>query len=170
MKPELKEILQAAKSKRKEINRYLKKLKQRPPKDLDKQFHEQHSAAFEKIDCLDCANCCKTTSPIFYDKDVDRMAAFFKMKAADFYDKYLKTDEDGDQVLKSSPCPFLLEDNKCLAYEARPKACREYPHTDRKRMHQVLDLTAKNTRVCPAVAEIVDKLMQVQKKSDRSRI
>lgn len=159
MKEELQAKIALAKSNRKGINRFLKKMKQRPPKDLDKQFQVQHDIAFEKIDCLDCANCCKTTSPIFYDKDVDRMAAFFKMKAADFYDKYLKTDEDGDQVLKSSPCPFLLADNKCMAYEARPKACREYPHTNRKRMYQLLELTAKNTRVCPAVAEIVSKMM-----------
>jgi len=81
------------------------------------------------------------------------------MKAADFFDQYLKVDEDGDQVLQSSPCPFLMEDNKCTAYAARPKACREYPHTNRKRMHQILDLTAKNTRVCPAVSQIVDSLM-----------
>jgi len=87
------------------------------------------------------------------------MAAHFKMKAADFFDQYLKVDEDGDQVLQSSPCPFLMEDNKCTAYAARPKACREYPHTNRKRMHQILDLTAKNTRVCPAVSRIVDSLM-----------
>ncbi len=31
-----------------------------------------------------------------------------------------------------SPCPFLGDDNYCSVYEARPKACREYPHTDRK--------------------------------------
>tara|TARA_R110002072_G_scaffold45344_1_gene126231 strand:+ start:2341 stop:2832 length:492 start_codon:yes stop_codon:yes gene_type:complete len=158
MKAELKALLNRSKSRRKEINHFFSKLKLRPPKDLDLQFHELHDAAFQKIDCLDCANCCKTTSPIFYDKDVERMAAHFKMKAADFYSSYLKTDEDGDQVLKSSPCPFLLEDNKCSAYEARPKACREYPHTNRKRMHQILDLTAKNTRVCPAVAMIVEQM------------
>jgi len=158
MKKELKELLEKSKGNRKEINRFVKKLKQRPPKNLDDQFHELHDSAFEKIDCLDCANCCKTTSPIFYDKDVERMATFFKMKASKFYEQYLMTDEDGDQVLKGSPCPFLLEDNKCMAYEARPKACREYPHTNRKKMHQILDLTAKNTRVCPAVADILDRL------------
>ncbi len=158
MKEELKLLIEKAKSNRKQINRYLKKLEKRPPKDLDNKFHELHQEAFQRIDCLDCANCCKTTSPIFYDKDVERMAAYFKMKAADFFTKYLKIDEDGDQVLQSSPCPFLMEDHKCMAYESRPKACREFPHTNRKRMHQILDLTAKNTRVCPAVADIVDKL------------
>ncbi|MEQ8909290.1 MAG: YkgJ family cysteine cluster protein [Vicingaceae bacterium] len=158
MKAELKKHLNVAKGKRKEYNKFFRKLKQRPPKDLDQQFHVLHEEAFEEIDCLDCANCCKTTSPIFYDKDVERMAAHFKIKPAEFFDQYLRIDEDGDQVLKSSPCPFLMEDNKCMAYESRPKACREYPHTNRKRMHQILDLTAKNTRVCPAVAKMVEKM------------
>lgn len=158
MKTELNQKITEAKSKRKENNKFLKKLKQRPPKDLDDRFRALHEEVFEEIDCLDCANCCRTTSPIFNDKDVERMAAHFKLKAADFFDRYLRIDEDGDQVLKASPCPFLLDDNKCMAYDSRPKACREYPHTNRKRMHQILSLTAKNTRICPAVAEIVERM------------
>ncbi len=158
MKKELKERLDQAKANRKEINKFMKRLKQRPPKNLDQQFQELHDDAFEKIDCLDCANCCKTTSPIFYDKDVERMASHFRMKASSFFDQYLRIDEDGDQVLKGSPCPFLLDDNKCMAYDSRPKACREFPHTNRKRMHQILELTAKNTRVCPAVAMVIERM------------
>ncbi len=158
MKEEYQQLINNAKSKRKEINKVLKKLKQRPPKNLDQIFQQQHEEVFEEIDCLACANCCKTTSPIFYDKDVERMASHFRMKPAEFFENYLRIDEDGDQVLKSSPCPFLLEDNKCMAYESRPKACREYPHTNRKRMYQILDLTAKNTRICPAVVKVVERL------------
>lgn len=158
MKEEYIQLISNAKSKRKEINKFFRKLKQRPPKNLDQTFQKNHEEVFEEIDCLDCANCCKTTSPIFYDKDVERMASHFRMKPADFFEQYLKIDEDGDQVLKTSPCPFLLEDNKCMAYESRPKACREYPHTNRKRMYQILDLTAKNTRICPAVVKIVERL------------
>ena len=160
MKPELQEIIDQAKSDRKGINTYLRKLANRPPKNLDDIFHELHDEAFKKIDCLDCANCCKTTYPIFYDKDVERMAAHFRVKPAKFYDEYLRTDEDGDQVLKSSPCPFLMGDNKCMAYDSRPKACREFPHTNRKRMHQILDITAKNTRLCPAVAVVIGNMMK----------
>lgn len=158
MKEELKKKIDRAKADRKQLNKLLGKLKRKPPKNLDTIFHELHKEAFQEINCLDCANCCKTTSPIFYDKDVERMAAHFRIKPAQFFDQYLKVDEDGDQVLKTSPCPFLLEDNKCMTYESRPKACREYPHTNRKRMHQILDLTAKNTRVCPAVSDIVEKI------------
>jgi hypothetical protein len=80
------------------------------------------------------------------------------MRPGEFTDKYLKIDEDNDFVLRSAPCPFLDEDNHCRVYESRPRACREYPHTDRKKMTQLLELTYKNTLVCPAVLEIVDRL------------
>ena len=158
MKEDLRSKLNEAKSQRKEIKKFIRKLKNKPPKKLDTQFQEAHENAFEKIDCMDCANCCKTTSPIFYDKDVERMASHFRMKSVEFFNQHLKIDEDGDQVLKSSPCTFLLDNNKCMAYDSRPKACREYPHTNRKRMYQILDLTETNTRVCPAVADIILKM------------
>jgi Fe-S-cluster containining protein len=83
------------------------------------------------------------------------------MKPGELIDKYLRVDEDKDYVVKSSPCPFLGADNYCSVYEDRPKACREYPHTDRKKMVQILDLTLKNTQVCPAVFEMVERLKKL---------
>ncbi|MFY0689581.1 MAG: YkgJ family cysteine cluster protein [Cyclobacteriaceae bacterium] len=128
------------------------------PKGLDDRFHELHDEVFEEVDCLDCANCCKTTSPIFIMSDIERLSKHLKMKPKLFIEAYLRKDEDGDWVLKQSPCTFLMDDNKCLVYEARPRACREYPHTNRKRMHQITSLTLKNTQVCPAVFRIVSRL------------
>lgn len=141
--------------------KYLLSLKKKDPRKVDDAFHTLHEEVFEEIDCLTCANCCKTTSPIFYDTDIERLAKALRIKAVDFAAKYLKVDEDGDQVLQSSPCPFLDSDNYCSVYDARPKACREYPHTDRKKMVQILELTHKNTQVCPAVFEIVDRLRKI---------
>jgi Fe-S-cluster containining protein len=83
------------------------------------------------------------------------------MKPGDFIEKYLRIDEDKDYVLKSSPCPFLDAENYCMVYEDRPKACREYPHTNRKKMVQITDLTLKNTKVCPAVFEMVERLKRI---------
>jgi uncharacterized protein len=140
---------------------FLKKLKAKTPKDLDDTFRELHDEAFQEIDCLSCGNCCKTTSPIFIDTDVDRIAKHLKMRPAAFTEKYLRVDEDNFQVLKTSPCAFLGEDNYCHIYEVRPRACREYPHTNRKRMAQILDLTLENTLVCPAVEQIVEKLKTI---------
>lgn len=147
---------------RKQQNKvFLKKLKKRPPKNLDDQIHQLHEEVFEEVDCLECANCCKTTSPIFLPKDIDRLAKHFRQKPKDFIADYLHVDEEGDYVLNSSPCPFLGADNYCSVYESRPRACREYPHTNRKKMYQLLDLTYKNTLVCPAVLEIVKRLEAV---------
>lgn len=147
-----------ARSKRKENKVFFRRLKQITPAKLDQQFHEGHERAFEHIDCLNCANCCKTTGPLFTDKDISRMARHFGQRPAEFTEQYLRIDEDGDYVLQSLPCPFLGADNYCSVYEVRPKACREFPHTDRRKMHQILELTRKNVEVCPAVFEIVEKM------------
>ena len=134
------------------------RLKRTKPNNLDKIVHRLHDEAFEEIDCMQCANCCKTTSPVFYQKDIERLAKHFHIKPSQFIDKYLHIDEDKDYVLKSAPCAFLGPDNYCSVYEHRPTACREYPHTNRKRFYQVLDLTLKNIAICPAVYKIVEEL------------
>ena len=138
----------------------LKKIAQRMRKMkkgvLDGVIHELHDRAFEKIDCLLCANCCKTTGPLLTQKDIERIAKHFKIKPGAFVEKYLRIDEDGDYVFKSMPCPFLGEDNYCSIYDVRPKACREYPHTNRKNQQGILKLTQKNALICPAVAWIFE--------------
>jgi uncharacterized protein len=144
-----------------ENKRFLQRLKHKNPRKVDELFHEEHEQVFEEIDCLSCANCCKTTSPIFYSTDIERAAKALRIKPGDFMKKYLRIDEDQDYVLKSSPCPFLDGENYCSIYADRPKACREYPHTNRKKMVQIMDLTHKNTLVCPAVLEMVERLKKV---------
>ncbi len=141
-----------------ETKSFFAKLRKKKPKNLDKIVHELHNEVFQEIDCLNCANCCKSISPTLYDKDVVRLAKHFKMKPSQFVKEYLFIDDESDYVFKQTPCPFLLPDNYCMAYESRPKACREYPHTDRKRFYQILNLTIKNTEICPAVFEVVEKL------------
>ncbi|MCH8515161.1 MAG: YkgJ family cysteine cluster protein [Cyclobacteriaceae bacterium] len=143
-----------------DTGRFLKRIKKQK-KRLDDHFHKHHAEVFEQVDCLSCANCCKTTSPIFYQSDISRLAKALKMSESDFIASYLQMDEDGDMVLKSSPCPFLGYNNECIIYNHRPKACREYPHTDRKNVYQILKLTHKNTVICPAVARIVDRLQHI---------
>ena len=132
-----------------------RKMKQAKPNDLDQKFHKGHEAEFKKMDCLSCANCCKTTSPIFRDADIRRISKHLRIKEGRFISDYLRMDEEQDYVLKSSPCSFLEKDNSCSIYDVRPLACREYPHTDRKNMFQVLEITAENSLICPAVARIV---------------
>ena len=152
--------LSQAKKNRKIFRKKLNQLKKQGPKALNLQFNDLHDKEFETMDCLSCANCCKTTSPIFRNADINRIAKHLRLKAGNFTEKYLKLDEDNDYVLQQSPCSFLNEDNTCQIYDLRPLACREYPHTDRKNVLQIIDLTINNTEVCPAVARIVGKIIQ----------
>jgi len=160
---DLERLRKQAKNSETSTRKLFTRLKKSKPKDLDEVMQDLHEEAFEVIDCLECANCCKTTSPIFYQKDIERLAKHFKMRPSDFIDKYLHIDEDKDYVLNVAPCPFLGLDNYCSVYESRPNACREYPHTDRKRFYQILDLTLKNTFICPAAYQIVEKLKEKYK-------
>ncbi len=152
---------QKAETLKKENKIFYDKLQRTKPKQLDNHFHKLHNEVFENTDCLACANCCKTTSPIFYNRDIEKLAKHLRQKPGDFIDKYLYVDEDKDYVLKQAPCPFLGADNYCSVYDARPTACREYPHTNRKRMEQILKITFNNTMVCPAVLEITEQLKRI---------
>lgn len=157
---DLEAFRQKASETRKETKLIFKQLRAIKPKVLDQHFHRCHDEAFEKIDCLDCAHCCKTTGPLLTERDIDRLARHFKMKVSQFIDKYLQRDEDGHWVLQQLPCPFLGADNYCSVYEVRPKACREFPHTDRNRMHQILKLTERNASGCPAVYQMSRQLQK----------
>lgn len=151
---------QKAKQRQAEHKKFLGKIKQKQPKNFDQQMQEIHEEVFERIECLSCANCCKTTGPLFTQKDIERLSNLFRLKPSQFIEKYLRIDEDNDYVLQSVPCPFLGADNYCSVYEHRPKACREYPHTDRKKFYQINHLTLKNTLICPATYEVVEEMMR----------
>lgn len=137
---------------------YYKKNKKRLGK-MDTIVQQLHDEVSEKIDCLTCANCCRSLGPAIYDKDIERIAKALRIKPSEVVSSYLRIDEDGDYVFKSMPCPFLMDDNYCSIYESRPKACREYPHTDRKNFEQIYKLTVKNASTCPIAYEVLCKLM-----------
>ena len=157
----LRQLPQKASEKHSENKKFFVKLRKKPPKDLDYLMHELHDAEFERTDCLTCANCCKTTGPLFTNADVERVSKHFKMKPQKFIENYLRVDEDNDFVLQKVPCTFLGPDNYCSIYDVRPKACREFPHTDRKKFQQISNLTLKNVAICPAAFNIVEEMKRL---------
>jgi len=146
---------------RKERKSFLKRCKSKSNKKLDELAEETHEAVFKEVDCLDCANCCSSIPPIVNKTDAKRLAKHLGMKLAKFETEYLTVDEDGDSVMKTTPCPFLQEDNKCFVYEYRPKACRAYPHTNNFEFSKHLKLHEKNAMYCPAVFHILDRMMKI---------
>lgn len=158
MQDQIDKLPKLAKDKHKENKAFFAKLKKRPPKKLDYIMQDLHEEEFNRTDCLECANCCKTTGPLFTDKDILRISKFFKMKPQQFTEQFLRLDEDNDYVLQSVPCTFLGADNYCSIYDVRPKACSEFPHTDRKKFQQISNLTLKNVAICPAAYNIVEAM------------
>lgn len=151
-------LTKQAKDKAIETKKFFNKLKKRTPKNLDVQVAQIHEEVFEKTNCMTCANCCKTTGPLFVKQDIERISKYLGIKPVEFEQQYLRVDEDNHWVLKKTPCVFLGDDNACTIYDFRPKACREFPHTDRKKIYQIAKLTQANMAICPAAFDIVERM------------
>ncbi|GAA4827214.1 YkgJ family cysteine cluster protein [Algivirga pacifica] len=150
-----------AKEKAKENQNFLKRLKKsKQAGQIDRWVNEADEEVVSQVDCLSCANCCKTISPVVTQTDVKRIAKELRMKPTEVVEAYLLVDHEGDYVMKSQPCPFLGADNYCSIYEARPKACREYPHTQNRGFTKRPSLHYKNTLTCPIVFNVVEELKQ----------
>lgn len=158
MKEFLNILPQKAQSKKRDFKLLAAKVKKLKPAKADEIFLQLHNEAFGQINCLDCANCCSGLGPRLFKKDIERLSSHLKMKTSAFMDTYIRVDEDGDFVFQSMPCPFLMDDNYCMVYSSRPKACREYPHTDQKNIRSILSACVKNTETCPAVFYIFENL------------
>jgi Fe-S-cluster containining protein len=138
--------------------KYKNYLKKADKNKVLKELPELHEEAFEKIDCLKCANCCRNYSPRFKIPDIKRISRHLKMKEGNFIEKYLSLDEEGDYVAKNMPCPFLGEDNYCSIYEARPSDCHRFPYTNEDVFFKRPAITLKNSTFCPIVYFVLEKL------------
>ena len=156
-----KEILHNWQKKSAEHQKQYKQYLQRADKNkVLKQLPDFHEEAFSKIDCLQCANCCKNYSPRFKTPDIKRISRHLKMRESDFIDTYLKVDQDGDFVTKTNPCPFLGADNFCSIYEQRPSDCHRFPYTDEDVLIKRQQLTLKNSTFCPITYYVLEKLIK----------
>lgn len=136
------------------------RIRAKKSKQLDYTFMALHEEAFEKIDCLKCGNCCRGLGPRIVYKDIERLGKSLRLSPQKVIDKHLRIDEDADYVFNSMPCPFLGDDNYCFVYDDRPKACRDYPHTNHSKMLKHINLTVKNSSTCPAVFYILERLSE----------
>ena len=139
---------------------YRRMLEKTPKNKILDRLPALHDAAFEAIDCLKCAACCKNYSPRFKQPDIKRLAKRLKIKEGELVSRYLILDREGDYVVKSSPCPFLGEDNFCSVYEDRPSDCRRFPYTDEDVMIKRVPLTLVNAGFCPITFYVLENLRQ----------
>lgn len=149
--------LKVAKNKRK-FRGFLTRLEKNPPAGLDKQAELIDAEVWKDVDCLTCANCCKTMSPTFTPVDIKRISAHFDLSPAAFKEKWLYKDKTGDWMNVNNPCQFLQPDNMCSIYEIRPYDCRSFPHLKKKKMVDYLHVHSQNVEYCPATFKMVEKM------------
>lgn len=160
IKEEYAKLLKEAELQYEENKKLIMSLKKIRAKNLDREINMLHDRAFEEIDCLQCGNCCRHLGPRFQKKDITKLAKRFHCRPIVFEKEFLRLDEDDDLVFKELPCPFIADDNYCLYYEDRPKACRDYPYTEKTRLRTYLRETMENTKTCPAVFLIIKWLKE----------
>ena len=142
------------------LKRFLTKLEKAPPRGLDSKAAKLHPEVWAEVDCLTCANCCKTMTPTYTKQDIIRIATHFKQTPQQFKDQWLMYDKkDGDWQNKKQPCQFLnLKDNKCSIYAIRPLDCSGFPHLPKKRMVDYMHVHKQNIEYCPATYKLVEKM------------
>jgi len=145
---------------RKSLRSFINKTAKNPPPGLDQLTSKIEPEVWKEIDCLSCANCCKTMTPTYNTQDIKRIAAHLGMSRDAFKKTYLKK-QGGDYINKKSngPCPFLnLENNKCTIYTVRPADCAGFPHLSKRRWKDYAHVHRQNIDHCPATYKMIEKM------------
>ena len=144
------------------FKRFLTKVEKNPPRDLDKLTEKLNVEIWQHVDCLTCANCCKTMTPTYTPKDIKRISTYLGMTTKQFKDKWLYYDKkDGDWMNVQRPCQFLdLKTNMCSIYEVRPADCAGFPHFTKKKMVDYMHVHKQNIEYCPATYKMVERMQE----------
>ena len=163
MKVNLRSFKQKVRHNGKQLKSFLRKIEKNTPKGLDQLTQKISPLVWKEIDCLSCANCCKTMSPTFTPTDIKRISSHFEMTPAAFKEKYLEYDKkDKDWLNKLQPCQFLnLKTNKCNIYDIRPADCAGFPHLTKRKMTEYMHVHKQNIELCPATYKMVEKMQEL---------
>jgi Fe-S-cluster containining protein len=162
MKPvNLRSFRRKVRDTKRSFRRFLNKLEKKPVRGLSALTAKLEKEVWQEVDCLSCANCCKTMTPTFNAADIKRISAHFGQTPDEFKEKWLyKQRGTGDWLNKKEPCQFLnLKDNKCSIYAVRPADCSGFPHLP-KRMSDYMHVHKQNIEYCPATHRLVEKMME----------
>ena len=84
-----------------------------------------------RFSCQQCHHCCRGTQPGWVypsRKEIQRMAGWLQLTAAEFRRRYLVRDPNGEVSLRIRPngdCAFWNQG--CTIYPVRPRQCRTFP-------------------------------------------
>ncbi|MGO9231993.1 MAG: YkgJ family cysteine cluster protein [Bryobacteraceae bacterium] len=112
----------------------------------------------DRIDCTQCANCCRTSTTRVTGRDIEKLARHLHTPPERFRADYTMLEADEGQMTRvlqfteGTGCVFL-DGNLYSVYDVRPGICQRYPHLVRgngsiaSRMWDFVDRAS----VCPIV-------------------
>lgn len=147
---------------RSRLRRFLTKIENGPPHELDKYAIKINKQVWKEIDCLQCSNCCRTMTPTYTFKDLQRISKHLNMTIKQFKEKWLYKNREGEWMNVNTPCQFLdCKTNMCNIYSVRPADCAEFPHLTKKKMTDYMHVHKQNVQHCPASFKMAEKLMEL---------
>lgn len=156
----LRSFKQVVRHNKRRMKGFLSRLEKKTPRKLQQVVAEADKAAWNRTNCLECANCCKTMSPTYTQEDIRRISAHLGMSPRAFREKWLYKDKTGDWMNVKQPCQFLdLSTNMCAIYTVRPRDCAGFPHHNKK-MVDYMHVFKQNIEFCPATYRVVEHIME----------
>jgi uncharacterized protein len=157
----LRSFKQIVKRNKRRLRYFISKLINDPPKNLQLVTLEANELAWADTNCLDCANCCKTMSPTYTQKDISRISKHLGITRRAMKEKWLYKDRTGDWLNRKQPCQFLdLKTNLCGIYEVRPRDCAGFPHHSTKKLVEYAHMYKQNVEYCPATYRLITHMQE----------
>jgi Fe-S-cluster containining protein len=97
----------------------------------DKQFQILANEVQKQIDCTACANCCRYSVVTVDQPEIEAIASYLGTAPEEVTRLYTAPDHDAPAsrtLLSSREGCVFLNGNFCMIYDARPAACRDFPH------------------------------------------
>jgi Fe-S-cluster containining protein len=114
------------------------------------------------IDCRECANCCREMTVEVDRAEVAAIASHLGTSSNEVLRLYTEPDPDGPalRLLKTGRDGCVFLDNKlCLIYEARPQACRDFPHasTAKRTLGGRMASVCEHATICPILFNALEE-------------
>jgi uncharacterized protein len=128
----------------------------------DEPFHVIAAEVEKEIDCKQCANCCRQTVVSVSAAEIQEIARYLRVDAADVARTSLEADArfPHEVFLRNGVegCVFL-DGNLCMIYEARPRVCREFPHLRgiKRSPATAMDAVCRRSAICPIVYNALEE-------------
>jgi uncharacterized protein len=119
-----------------------------------------------QMDCTTCANCCRHSVVTVSSSEIEAIARHLRCEIKEVITQYTVPDPEASatRILRSTKdgCVFL-DGNLCMIYEARPKACRDFPHValDRRSLGGRFSSLGRWASLCPIVYNALESYKQL---------